>query len=60
MGFFSDEKRHGRAADAAAGLMGEGGSKRARRKGSTWEPTTVKSTSLRNLGDAISTFRAGR
>lgn len=60
MGLFSDERKHGRAADAAAGELQEGGSKRARRKGSAWEQTTVKTTSLRNLADAISTFRAGR
>jgi hypothetical protein len=56
----NDEKRHGRLADAAADLMGEGGSRRARRKGSTWEATTVKTTSLSNLIDAVTTFRAGR
>lgn len=60
MGLWDDEKKRGRLADAAADLMEEGGSKRARQKGSAWEPATVKTTSLRNLLDAAATFRAGR
>ncbi len=61
MGFFKDEKKYGKLADAAADLNEEGGSKRARRaKGSAYEPAAVKSTSLGNLRDAIKTFREGR
>jgi hypothetical protein len=56
-----DEKRHGRLADAAADLMSEGGgSPRVSHRGSAWDPATVKTRSLRNLLDAVSTFRAGR
>lgn len=61
MGLFRDEKRHGAAARAAAAREGEGGSAReVRRRGTLHDVHTSKTTSLRNLGDAIATLRAGR
>lgn len=61
MGFFSDEKKNGAHARRVAALDGEGGpAKDIRKRGTVYDEHTVKSTSLRNLTDAISTFRAGR
>lgn len=61
MGFFSDERRSGKAARLVSDELGEGGSARHdRKRGDLYSARTVKSTSLRNLGDAIATFRAGR
>ena len=56
-----DAKKYEHLAKAARDLMGEGGSsKEDRRKGDLWSERTVKSTSLRNIGDAFKTFRSGR
>ena len=61
MGLFRDEKAHGKRARATAAREGEGGPARdVRKRGSLYEVHTSKSTSLRNLLDAVSTFRAGR
>ena len=61
MGLFRDRKDYGDYADAARDLMGEGGSgKEGRKKGSLYGHENVKSTSLRNLKDAIDTLRKGR
>lgn len=61
MGLFKDEKRSGRAARLVSDELGEGGcARRDRKRGDLYSVRTVKSTSLRNLGDAIATFRKGR
>lgn len=59
--FRKDEKKFGHLADAARDLQGEGGRGKAdRKKGDLYSHRNVKSTSLRNLKDAIDTFRQGR
>lgn len=61
MRLWSDEKKHGARARAAAALEGEGGPAReVRRRGTVYDAHTSKTTSLGNLVDAVRTFRAGR
>lgn len=62
MGFFrKDEEKYGHLADAARDLQGKGGrGKLDREKGDLDSHRNVKSTSLRNLKDALDTFRQGR
>lgn len=61
MGLFSDEKKYGKVASKAAALEGEGGPARdIRKRGTAYDGHSVESTSLRNLLDSVSTFRAGR
>jgi len=61
MGLFKDEKKHGKAAREVASVEGEGGSgKEVRKRGTLYDHTNVKSTSLRNLKDAIDTFKKGK
>jgi hypothetical protein len=59
--FRRDEREYGAYADAARDLQGEGGRGKAdRQKGDLYSHRNVKSTSLRNLKDAIDTLRKGR
>jgi hypothetical protein len=61
VGLFKDEKKSGAAARETAALEGEGGSARElRKRGTLYDAHTVKSTSFRNLKDAIDTLRQGR
>jgi hypothetical protein len=61
VGLFRDEKEHGKLADAARDLQGEGGSGKAdRKKGSLYQHRNIKSTGVGNLIDALKTFEQGR